>query len=65
MNNTDLDTIVEAMGDARRILGEYSSGPQPLNAALTLHRLMAVLDRDDVAQALDGIKRRRNLRLVE
>jgi hypothetical protein len=65
MNNSDVETLVEAVGDAKRILGEYSSGPQPLNAALTLHRLIAVLDRDDVVQALDRIKRRRNLRLVD
>jgi hypothetical protein len=64
MNNADLATIVEAMEDARRILGEYSA-PQPLNDALTLHRLKAVLDGDEVVLALDRIKRRRNLRLVE
>jgi hypothetical protein len=65
MNNTDLDTLVEAMGDVRRILREYSSGPHPLNAALTLHRLIAVLDRNEVVLALDRMKKRRTLRVVE
>jgi hypothetical protein len=30
-----------------------------------VHRLIAVLDRDDVVLALDRMKRRRTLRLVE
>jgi hypothetical protein len=30
-----------------------------------VHRLIAVLDRDEVVHALDRLKRRRTLRLVE
>jgi hypothetical protein len=64
MNTSDQDTVLQAMDDARRILGEYSS-PHPRDATFTLHRLIAILDRAEVVQALDRMKRRRNLRLVD
>ena len=51
-------------GIARRILGEYNS-PYPRDATFTLQRLVAILDRAEVVQALDRMKRRRTLRLVE
>ena len=60
MNNPDQDTLARAVEDARRILGEY-----PRDAARTVERLLAVLDRSDVVRALDRIKRRRVMRLVE
>jgi hypothetical protein len=64
MNNTDQETVLRAMEDARRILGEHIAlGPR--DAAGTVHRLIAVLDRDEVVHALDRMKRRRTLRLVE
>jgi hypothetical protein len=64
MNNTDKETVLRAMEDARRILGEHIAlGPR--DAAGTVHRLIAVLDRDEVVHALDRMKRRRTLRLVE
>jgi hypothetical protein len=58
MNNPDQDTPVRAIEDARRILGEYIE-------KLTVERLLAVLDRNDVVHALDRINRRRVIRLVE
>jgi hypothetical protein len=64
MNNPDQDTIIRAVEDARRILGEYIA-PEPRDATLTVHRLFAVLDRDDVLLALDRRKRRRAIRLVD
>jgi hypothetical protein len=64
MNNTDQDTVLQAVEDARRILGEYMV-PGPRDPTFTLHRLIAVLDRDEVVLALDRMKRRRTLRLVE
>jgi hypothetical protein len=64
MNNTDQETVLRAMEDARRILGEYIE-PGPRDATRTVHRLIAVLDRDDVILALDRMKRRRTLRVVE
>jgi hypothetical protein len=64
MSNTDQETLVQALEDARRILGEYNA-PRPLDATHTVHRLIAVLDSDEVVHALDRMKRRRTLRLVE
>ncbi|OCK59446.1 hypothetical protein [Bradyrhizobium sp. LMTR 3] len=64
MNTPDQDIILRAMEDVRRILGEYIA-PGPRDATATVHRLIAVLDRDDVVQALDRMKRRRTMRLVE
>jgi hypothetical protein len=63
MNNTDQETVVRAVEDARRILGEYIA-PGSRDATRTVHRLIAVLDRDEVVHALDRMKRRRTLRLV-
>jgi hypothetical protein len=64
MNTTDQDTVLRAMVDARRILAEHSAlGPH--DATRTVHRLIAVLDRDEVVHALDRMNRRRILRLVE
>ena len=64
MNTTDQDTVLRAMVDARRILAEHSA-PGPYDATRTVHRLIAVLDRDEVVHALDRMNRRRVLRLVE
>ena len=51
MNNPDQDTLIRAVEDARRILGEYIE-PGPRDARRTVERLPAVLDRDDVVHAL-------------
>jgi hypothetical protein len=64
MNSPDQDTLVRAIEDARRILGEYIE-PGPRDAMQTIERLLAVLDRDDLVHALDRINRRRSIRLVE
>jgi hypothetical protein len=64
MNNPDQDTLIRAVEDARRILAEYIE-PGPRDATRTVERLMAVLDRNDIVHALDRIKRRRVMRLVE
>ena len=63
MNNPDQDTLIRAVEDARRILGEYIEGPRDVTR--TVEHLLAVLDRNDVVHALDRIKRRRVLRLAE
>ena len=52
MNTSDQDTVLQAVEDARRILAEYNA-PRPRDATFTLHRLIAVLDRDEVVLALD------------
>ncbi len=64
MNNPDQDTLIRAIEDARRILGEYIE-PGPRDATRAVERLLAVLDRNDVLHALDRINRRRVIRLVE
>jgi hypothetical protein len=63
MTNPDQETVLRAIEDARRILGEYIA-PGPRDAFQTVERLLAVLDRDDVVHALDRLKGRR-VRLVE
>ena len=63
MNSPDQDTLMRAVEDARRILGEYID-PGPRDATRTVERLLAVLDRNDVVHALDRINRRRVIRLV-
>lgn len=64
MNNPDQDTVLRAIEDARRILGEHIE-PGPRDATRTVEQLLAILDRNDVVHALDRIYRRRVLRLVE
>ena len=64
MNNPDQDTLIRAVEDARRILGEYIE-PGPRDATRAVERLLAVLDRNDVLHALDRINRRRVIRLVK
>ena len=64
MNSPDQDVLIRAVEDARRILGEYIE-PGPRNGTRTVERLLAVLDRNDVILALDRMKRRRVIRLVE
>jgi hypothetical protein len=63
MNSPDQDTIIRAVEDARRTLGEYIE-PGSRDPTRTVHRLFAVLDRDEVLLALDRLKRRRAIRLV-
>ena len=64
MNSPDQDTLIRAIEDARRILGEYIE-PGPRDATRTVERLLAVLERNEIVHALDRMKRRRVIRLVE
>ena len=64
MNNPDQDTLLRAIEDARHILGEYIE-PGQRDATRTVERLLAVLDKNDVVHALDRMKRRRVLCLVD
>jgi len=64
MNNPDQETVLRAIEDARRILGEYIQSGQR-DATRTVERLLAVLDKNDVVHALDRMNRRRVLRLVD
>jgi hypothetical protein len=64
MNNPHQDTLIRAVEDARRVLGEYLE-PGPRDATRTVEQLLAVPDRNEVVHALDRIKQRRMIRLVE
>ena len=64
MNNPDQETVLRAIEDARRILGEYKE-PGQRDATRTVERLLAILDRNDVGHALDRMNRRRMIRLID
>jgi hypothetical protein len=64
MNNPDQEILMRAVEDARRVLGEYIE-PGPRDATRTVERLLAILDRNDLLLAMDRVKRRRVIRLVE
>jgi hypothetical protein len=64
MNSPDQETLLRAIEDTRRILGEHIE-PGPRDAKRTVERLLAVLDRNDVVHTLDRMNRRRVMRLVE
>ena len=64
MSTPDQDTLVRAIEDARRILGQYIE-PGPRDAAETLQDLLAVLDKEEVVHALDRMKLQKVARLVE
>ena len=63
MPRSDQETILRALEDARRILGRCIAGQR--NATRAVERLLAVLDEIEVVDALDRMKRRRVLRLVD
>jgi hypothetical protein len=54
VTNSDQETVLRAIEDAKRILGEYVDGPR--DAAATVERLLAVLDRDDVVTFSIGLR---------
>lgn len=64
MHDPDKETLLRAVEDARRILGEYIQPGKP-DAKRTVERLLAVLDKNDVVHALDRIKQRKVMRLVD
>jgi hypothetical protein len=57
MNDPDQNTVLRAVDDARSILAEYIA-PGPQDATNTIVRLVAVLDRTEVVDALDRLNRR-------
>ena len=63
MLESDQETILRALEDARRILGRCIAGQ--LNATRAVERLLAVLDEIEVVDALDRMNRLRILRLVD
>jgi hypothetical protein len=65
MNTPDMEVVLRAMEDARRILVEYTEPDRLRDPAETLERLLTTLDREDLVKALDRLNRRRVIRLVE
>jgi hypothetical protein len=65
MKTPDMEVVLLAMEDARRILGEYIEPGRMRDPAETLDRLLAALNREDLIHALDRLNRRRVIRLVE
>jgi hypothetical protein len=63
VSTPDQDTLLRAVEDARRILGQYVE-PGQRDAAQTVQSLLAVLDKNEVVHALDRLKRQRVVRLV-
>ena len=59
----DQETALRALETARSILSECIAGQR--GAAVTVDRLFDVLNKSDVARALDRMSRRRILRLVD
>lgn len=59
----DQETVVRALEVARAILGECIAGQR--DAARTVERLVAALNKSEVIQALDRMNRRRILRRVD
>jgi hypothetical protein len=60
----DMETVLTAVELARRILGEYIE-PGPRDATATVDRLLVTLDDQDLVKALDRLRRRQIIRLVE
>jgi hypothetical protein len=58
---TDQEVLISTLREARRIIGE-STGPR--NANQTLTQLIAVLDRQDVAHAIERLEKGHEFRDV-
>src|SRR5258708_32440086 len=53
---TDQEVLISTLREARRIIGEYiESGPRKTDQTLT--QLIAVLDRQDVAHAIERLEK--------
>ena len=58
---TDQEVLISTLREARRIIGEYTG---PRNANQTLTQLIAVLDRQDVAHAIERLEKGHEFRDV-
>jgi hypothetical protein len=61
---TDQELLISTLRKAGQILGEYLE-PGPRDAAQTLSRLIAVLDNQDLARAIERLKKGHGLRVVK
>jgi hypothetical protein len=60
---TDQEVLISTLREARRIIGEYIE-PGPRKADQTLTQLIAVLDRQDVAHAIERLEKGHEFRDV-
>jgi hypothetical protein len=65
MNTPDLELVLRAIEDARRILREYIEPDRLRDPGETVERLLVALDREELVHALDRLNRRRVIRLVK
>jgi hypothetical protein len=61
---TDQERVLSTLRLAGEIIGEYLE-PGPRDAEQTLSRLIAVLDNQDLARALDRLEKGHGLRVVK
>ena len=62
---TDRDVIIEAVEEAQRVLAEHLEPGAVRSAAITIHRLVTVLDRPALVAAMQRMKASRGLRVVK
>jgi hypothetical protein len=61
---TDQELCISTLRKAGRIIGEYIE-PGPRNAEQTLTRLIAVLETQDLAHAIERLEKGHGLRVVK
>jgi hypothetical protein len=61
---TDQELLVSTIREAGRIIAEYLE-PDALGAEETLSRLIAVLDTEDLARAVERLEKGHGLRVVK
>jgi hypothetical protein len=61
---TDQALLISTLREAGRIIGEYIDS-EPRDAEQTLSRLIAVLEKQDLARAIERIERGHGLRVVK
>jgi hypothetical protein len=61
---TDQALLVSTLREAGRIIGEYIE-PGPRDAEQTLFRLIAVLERQDLARAIERLEKGHGFQVVK
>jgi hypothetical protein len=61
---TDQELLISTLRDAGRIIGENIE-PGPRDAEQTLSRLIAVLDSQDLARAIERLEKGHGLQVVK
>jgi len=61
---TDQELLISTLREADQIIGEYIE-PGPRDAEQTLSRLIAVLETQDLARAVERLEKGHGLRVVK